>query len=361
MDSYEKLAKVLDTIPNGFPATAGGEHLAVLKWIFTPEEADLATHLKLRGETCEEIGARLGRDTSELSEALEVMVKKGQISGWNSRSGERKYALMPFMVGIYEEQLGRMDSEFARIFETYYLAGFRSVLSEMDPVAFRVIPVNRNMSTELQVFTYEAAEELVKNAKSIGVRDCICKKQQELIGNSCEYPMTVCLLLNPRRENAFADDELSTPITQQEALKLLRESEEAGLVHCTLNVGNETAIRYICNCCSCCCGVLRGVSMSDEPRKLVRTDYAAKIDADLCAGCGLCIDRCQMNAIAMDDSIARVDIERCIGCGVCALVCPEDALEIIKKPSVLPESPDSLMDWMIQRATSRGVDPSDLL
>ena len=101
--------------------------------------------------------------------------------------------------------------------------------------------------------------------------------------------------------------------------------------------------------------------MSDEPRKMVRTDYAAQVDIDLCAGCGACVDRCQMKAIVLDDLIARIDSKRCIGCGVCALVCPEGALEIIRQPSVLPESPESLMDWMVQRATRRGVDPSDLL
>jgi Fe-S-cluster-containing hydrogenase component 2 len=361
MDSYEQLAKVLDTIPNGFPATKGGEHLAVLRWIFTPEEAEIAAQLKLRGETCDEISGRLGRNPDQTCGLLERMVKKGQISGWNSRSGDRKYALMPFAVGIYEEQLERMDEEFARLFEEYFIAGFKDVLNVTEPVGFKVIPVNRSLNPELQVFPYEVAEELVKNAKSIGVRDCICKKQQELLGNSCEYPMTVCISLNPRREHAFDEESLSTPISTEDALKLLREAEEAGLVHCTMNVGNETSIRYICNCCSCCCGVLRGVKMSKEPRMLVRTDYVAKVDSDLCVGCEACIDRCQMDAIVMDDSVAHVNTERCIGCGVCALACPEGALAVVRKPSTLPDSPESLMDWMVQRATSRGVDPSDLL
>ena len=74
MDAYEKLAKVLDTIPNGFPATAGGEHLAVLKWIFTPEEADLATSLKLRGETCEEIGVVI--EYGEPSSKIKIVTNK---------------------------------------------------------------------------------------------------------------------------------------------------------------------------------------------------------------------------------------------------------------------------------------------
>ena len=38
---YHKLAKVLDTLPNGFPATESGIEIRLLKKIFTPEQADL--------------------------------------------------------------------------------------------------------------------------------------------------------------------------------------------------------------------------------------------------------------------------------------------------------------------------------
>ncbi|MBW1683615.1 MAG: 4Fe-4S ferredoxin, partial [Deltaproteobacteria bacterium] len=35
-DVYRKLAKVLDTLPNGFPATESGVELKLLMKIFTP-------------------------------------------------------------------------------------------------------------------------------------------------------------------------------------------------------------------------------------------------------------------------------------------------------------------------------------
>jgi ferredoxin len=44
----------------------------------------------------------------------------------------------------------------------------------------------------------------------------------------------------------------------------------------------------------------------------------AKIDADKCTLCGLCIDACEQDAI--DDNFNVVDI-RCIGCGKCAEAC----------------------------------------
>ncbi|MHA2222506.1 MAG: 4Fe-4S ferredoxin, partial [Candidatus Thorarchaeota archaeon] len=101
MNSYEKLASVLDTIPNGYPEAPDGSHLKILEWIFTPEEAELASQLKLRGETVDEIAARLNRPVEGLSEFLDTMHEKGQINSWQSKSaGSRKYGLMPFAVGI---------------------------------------------------------------------------------------------------------------------------------------------------------------------------------------------------------------------------------------------------------------------
>ncbi|MFX1579705.1 MAG: 4Fe-4S ferredoxin, partial [Promethearchaeota archaeon] len=118
MNPYEKLAAVLDTIPNGFPPTEDGAHLRVLEWIFTPEEAELASQLKLSAETVDEIAVRLDRPKEELEKRLETMLEKGQINSWVSKSaGARKYGLLPFAVGIYEEQLNRMDAELAQRFE----------------------------------------------------------------------------------------------------------------------------------------------------------------------------------------------------------------------------------------------------
>ena len=40
-EAYHKLAKVLYTLPNGFPATKNVIEIKILKKIFPPEEADL--------------------------------------------------------------------------------------------------------------------------------------------------------------------------------------------------------------------------------------------------------------------------------------------------------------------------------
>jgi hypothetical protein len=69
-DSYRKLAKVLDTLPNGFPPTESGLEIRLLEKIFEPEEADLVCDLRLTFETPEQIAERTGRPLEGLKEML---------------------------------------------------------------------------------------------------------------------------------------------------------------------------------------------------------------------------------------------------------------------------------------------------
>ncbi|MHA2425168.1 MAG: ATP-binding protein [Candidatus Thorarchaeota archaeon] len=355
--SWERLAAVLDKIPNSYTHVDDGSHIRLLQWIFTEEEADLASRMRLRGETIDEMGERLGKNPEELKDLLEVMNEKGQIRAWNSSTG-RRYALIPWAVGIYEEQLERMDSEFAGLAEEYFLKGKGGGLFDNEPAIFKVIPVNSVVKSELEIKPYQVAENLINNAKAWGLRECICKKQQDLLENPCSYPTTVCITF-AKRENAFDNSHLDQAITKEEALLKLKEAEEAGLVHCTMNI--QEGHNYICNCCTCCCNILRGVALSDQPHAYVKSDFIMAVDEDLCSGCETCIERCQFDALSIPEDIIAIDNERCIGCGVCAITCPEGALSLVPREGDMKEPPEKFMDWMTQKAISRGVDPSDLM
>lgn len=70
---------------------------------------------------------------------------------------------------------------------------------------------------------------------------------------------------------------------------------------------------YVCNCCACCCAILRGITDSGIDRSVAYANYYSTIDADAGTGCGVCVTRCQVTALSLDDGIAVVDQERCIG------------------------------------------------
>ena len=177
LEVFNKLARRLDTMPQGFPETESGVELRLLAKIFTPEEAALASELRLTPETAEEIAQRTGRDPVQTAGLLMQMMQKGQIMAiWEET--QPKFFCLPFAyLGIYDFWT-RIDEEFAQLFEEYYPA-FGERLLSYSPPQFKVVPVEKSIPVEVQVFPYEQASALLNEAKSIGVRKCICKVQKD--------------------------------------------------------------------------------------------------------------------------------------------------------------------------------------
>ena len=108
-NAYKQLAERLNALPNGFPPTDDGRELKLLAKLFTPEEAGLAAQLSSSLESAEEIAARTGRDASGVRDQLKGMSRRGLITAGKVEGG-LGFRLMPFVVGIYEEQVGTMGS-----------------------------------------------------------------------------------------------------------------------------------------------------------------------------------------------------------------------------------------------------------
>ncbi len=351
-DIYRKLAQRLDAIPNGFPATESGTELRLLAKMFTPEEAALAAVMRLTREPAADIAVRIGADPDTAYRALKGMARKGLIHA-RRREGKLTFGLMPFVVGLYEEQLPRMDAELATLFEQYYQEALGGGIARNTLSLMRVIPVEESIPFNLEIFPYERASELLESAKSWGVRDCICRVQQRLIGKECDYPVEICLVF-ASVEGAFHHSETDRAITKDESLRLLREAEELGLVHSTGNYRDGR--NYICNCCTCCCGTLRGVSEFDIPTAITHSDFYTVVDAEVCTGCGDCVERCSFEALAVPDDICQVDYARCVGCGVCAIACSTDSLHLERRhEGESPVPPADLNAWMVERAEERGI------
>jgi electron transport complex protein RnfB len=354
---YKKLARRLDAIPNGFPETESGIELKLLAKIYTPEEAALASEMRLTRESAGQIARRAGRDPAEATVILEEMVRRGLIHA-KGEGKQRKFGLMPFIVGVYEEQLGRMDAEFARLFEEYHQAFAGGVLSH-SPSIHKVIPVEKSIPVEVQVFPYEQASALLNNAKSFGVQKCICRVQKALVGEPCKYPVEVCMVFAPT-EGAFEDNPDIRVITKEEALQILRETEEAGLIHSSSNV--REGHYYICNCCTCCCAIMRGVSRLGIENSVAKSDFYATVDPEMCTGCETCVERCQFSAPSLRDNISHVDQKRCVGCGLCVMTCPSGAMTLKRKPEdQISPTPRNIKEWAMERAENRGISLEEIL
>ena len=355
--AYKKLAKVLDTLPNGFPATEDGIEIKILKKIFDPDEAELFCQLKLGFETPDQIAERIGRPVDEIAPMLETMMGKGQVFGVDM-GGVKIYKMVPWVFGIYEFQLPRLDRELAEMCEAY-ADTFGPQFFSNKPQLMQVIPIESEIEGEHQTLSYERVSNIIENSQSFMVMDCICKKEKALMGEPCDKPMAVCTAFAPI-PGLFDNSPIGRPMTKEEAYELLKMTEEEGLVHMTWNV--QSGHYFICNCCGCCCGVLRGINeLGVKAWDVVNSNYYAQIDPDLCTACGVCADeRCQVHAIEEGDEAYEVVPEKCIGCGLCVTTCPTEAISLVKKPEEQIETPPKdEMDWFDKRAKMRGVDISD--
>jgi electron transport complex protein RnfB len=352
--SYKKLATVLDTLPNGFPAQDDGIEIKLLKKIFSPDEAELFCDLKLSFETAEQIAERTGRPLEGLEDTLSNMMKKGQIFGVDL-GGTKLFKMLPWVFGIYEFQLPHMDRELAEMSEEYGKV-FAPQFFSNKPQLMQVVPIESEIKGVQEALPYEKVSNIIENSQSMMYFDCICKKEKKLIDDPCDRPMQVCTAFAPV-PGAFDDHPYGKTMTKEEAYELLNKAEEEGLVHLTWNV--KSGHFFICNCCSCCCGVLRGINeMGIDASKVINSYYFAEIDPDECTACGVCADeRCQVNAIEESDDIYRVIREKCIGCGLCVTTCPVEAISLIRKSEDQIEAPpNDEMEWYKKRAQLRGVD-----
>ena len=344
-DAYEQLACALDLLPEGFPRTKSGVELQILKKIFSSEEALLASNMTGTIEIVDAIAERAKLSKEVTEERLKAMLRRGII--WSSKKdGIAKFRLAPYIIGFYEEQWDTMDHELAHLCEQYWNEGGGEGLMSPEPARFRVVPAQQTVKTEV-ILPYDDIKPLLLQSKSFQLRDCICRKQQDLLDNrKCDFPLNVCL-------SFFAREVPPGPctISQEEALKVLNQAEEIGLVHCVSNT--TSGLYFVCNCCGCCCSVLRGITQFGIEHSVARANYYAIVDPEKCLGCGTCEERCQVSACSVD-TVSTIDLIKCIGCGLCVTGCPNEAVELNLRPDAEIIHPlDNYKSWEQERLRNR--------
>lgn len=287
-DVYKQLTKALNSLPNGFPRTPLNVEILILKKIFSFEEAWFGSQLSDAMEPVQNIAKRVGLSKEETQVRLTNMAKRGLL--WHhEHKGKTHFRLAPFIVGIYEAQLESMDHELAHLFEQYMLDGGAAGIMKPQPALHRVVPAQEAVKSEW-VLPYDDVRAIILAAKTFHLQNCICRVQQDFIGRKCNFPLRTCLSFSNLECPSRQGD-----ISQAEALAFLDNAEEIGLVHTVSNVVKEFG--YICNCCGCCCGILRGITEWGIENSVAHANYYSVINTDECQGCGTCRERCQVHAI----------------------------------------------------------------
>jgi len=349
-DVYERLATHLDNLPASYPATDSGVELRILKRLFTPEEAEAALALTMFPESADAIAKRLGKDETDIEKLYYSMSKKGLIN----RSGKEQYKYMAahFIVGIWEYHVNTLDEELIQDFNEYLPQIWEKRWIKQKTQNLRVIPVSKSITVEMNVMPYEEAESIIKKQSKIVVAPCICRKEQNMAGHGCDRPLETCLTLGAGAL-FYEQNGIGRSISQEEALSILNEGIEAGLV---LQPSNSQNPFVICMCCGCCCLVLKNLNRLPEPARVANTNYYVTVSENDCTGCGNCEDICQMGAIIVKSESAVVNLARCIGCGLCVARCEFNATTLVKKEeSEIYAIPANTVEQYMNMARERGL------
>jgi len=321
--SYRKLQIFLDQFPLGFPPTPSGVELKILKRLFTEDEAEIVLFLTPLPEEVSQIAQRSGRGEKELGAKLAAMSQKGLIFRAR-REGKTFYNAAPFMIGLYEYAVKKIDVELASLFKEYYDTAYQDEMGASNIPGFKVIPVERHIHDDRTLLPFQKLEEKIRVARKIAVTDCICRKETRLLGEGCRHPSENCLSFGVAAEY-YIENGMGREISADEAVQILEAADEAGLVHAGANTKH---LSNICNCCPCCCASMKGITQKGHDKhKYMNALYEAVIDEEACVGCEDCIDRCPVEAIVVEE-IAVVDRQKCLGCGLCASTCPSEAIDL---------------------------------
>lgn len=197
----------------------------------------------------------------------------------------------------------------------------------------KVVPLNKNFSPETKFLPSEEIMSIIERSSVQGLAWCYCRTRAKQRGEKiCDHPLYTCIhvgLGKSLSEIPYRSKNLKK-VSKKEIKEVLEYADKNGLVHQLIYFGNPQYYYVICNCCPCCCQVMKNFLKYGSPQ-MVKSEFIAVTDKKACQDCGTCIDKCYFGARFLSKNSLKFDPIRCMGCGLCVSQCPENAITLIRK------------------------------
>jgi ferredoxin/DNA-binding MarR family transcriptional regulator len=321
------------------------ELMEILKVLYTEEEAEfLAATFSAPYQdvkTAQEIADKTKKSKEDVEKFLDNLAQKGLVFKFKHwKTGDIYYSLLPIVPGLFEFYFsGLADSEektkIASLFEKAYKEGLAMEAGASNYPWGRIMPIEKSLEVTQEILPFEKVSEFIKTSHTIAVIPCACRTK-----HPCSHPVNACMVFD-NSADFMVNRGIGNYVTVEEALEFLEKMEKEGLVHTTIN--SQRRPQFICNCCSCSCLILRGLTEMHNPRAFAKSNFIAEKDDDLCILCKKCIEICPFDAYYYhwphDDELEKIGFseERCVGCGLCSYHCPQGAVTLVKVRNVVPE------------------------
>lgn len=362
-NKHRLLQQRLDRMPSGAPDSP--VFMKILKLLFTDDEAELARRIPSQMTSIEKLSGKLGIDTDRLNDKMTDMAQRGLIIDLE-HNGQRYVALPPVVIGFFEFVFMRTRdempmNELAQLFEEYFndYRFKQSVFQGRTQLTRSLVHEEALPDGDfIEILEWERASNIVKSASAHAVGICQCLHTATYMGNACEKEQMVCLSLNYGAE-FLVKSGIAQPIDASKAMQILEACKLAGLAQIGDNV--QRKVSFICNCCGCCCHIMRGIKNFNIPNAIVSSHWIMQVDLSKCNGCGKCAKACPVDVIdiekeKVDNKERRWAVHHkdlCLGCGVCYSTCKYGALELVhREKSVI--TPETAFDRVVSMAIERG-------
>ena len=282
---------------------------AILKELYTTEEADLVVRMPYGMASLDKIAQVTGYDKARLQTSLDGLCEKGLVLDVGAKD-RYHYTISPLIVGIFEFTMMRTrgelkTKEWARLFHEYLSdpdTFYRANCGHGERVLpLRALPHEGTITDSefVEILDFEKATAIVESARKFVIGICSCRHEKLHVGKkTCDIPLETCSTFGASADLMLRHG-FGKEVSREEMLENNARSREMGLVLCADNVKKN--VSFICHCCGCCCNVLLGVSRFGYPNTVVTSNYIAKVDDDACSECGTCADICPVNAITMSN------------------------------------------------------------
>jgi Pyruvate/2-oxoacid:ferredoxin oxidoreductase delta subunit len=277
--------------------------------------------------TIQELAQKTGLKEEEVEATIDPLFKKGLLFKSKKADGTRYYRVRQILqmhdstaviVNAPRKMLDLWKAFMHEEFDEYS----RKLEQMLPSPVIRVIPVNVSVQNETRILAFDDVKSIIAEARNLAVTPCSCRA----IDGECGKALEVCVQIDKAADYSI-ERGTGRKLEKDEALKMMKQCEDEGLIHVT---GNKRTLGHvICNCCSDCC--LNWPSVRTGLGKfVVPSRFRAKVDAENCTACESCLDRCYFEAISMEGEgdTASIKAEKCMGCGLCLVTCPTEAITL---------------------------------
>jgi ferredoxin len=338
---YAELVDRLNRFPQGAPPS--DTLFRILQILFDEKEARLVALLPLKPFTAETASRAWKLDLVETSRILEALAERALLVDMRTRRGT-VYTLPPPMAGFFEFSLMRVRGDIdqqalSELFHQYLHVEeefIRALFTDGQTQLGRVFVNEQALSAAnaVHVLDYERAGEVIRTARHRGVGMCYCRHKMSHLGRACDAPLDICMTFNASADSLIRHGH-ARAMDVQEGLDLLEQARDRNLVQFGENV--REGVNFICHCCGCCCEAMIAARKFGRLNPVHTTNFLPEVEAELCNGCGRCVDACPVEALTVepaddpnrpDRRRVRLDEDICLGCGVCVRACARGGLSL---------------------------------